>query len=43
MVIKWKVTLPELTGNEERTAYLYLPESYNYEPYKRYPVLYMFD
>ena len=43
MVIKWNVTLPELTGNEERTAYLYLPESYNYEPDKRYPVLYMFD
>lgn len=43
MVIKWKVTLPELTGSEERTAYLYLPESYNYEPDKRYPVLYMFD
>ena len=43
MVIKWKVTLPELTGSEERTVYLYLPESYNYEPDKRYPVLYMFD
>ena len=43
MVIKWKVTLPELTGREERTAYLYLPESYHYEPDKRYPVLYMFD
>ena len=43
MIIKWKVTLPELTGREERTAYLYLPESYHYEPDKRYPVLYMFD
>lgn len=43
MVIKWNVTLSELTGRQERTAYLYLPESYNYEPDKRYPVLYMFD
>ncbi|MGN0405829.1 MAG: alpha/beta hydrolase [Bariatricus sp.] len=43
MVIKWKVTLPELTGEQERTAYVYLPESYNYENKKHYPVLYMFD
>lgn len=43
MVHKWKVTIPELTGQEERGAYVYLPESYEYEPDKRYPVLYMFD
>lgn len=43
MVIKWNVTIPKLTGHEERRAYIYLPESYNYEPDKRYPVLYMFD
>lgn len=43
MVNKWKITIPELTGTEERSAYIYLPESYNYEPERRYPVLYMFD
>ena len=43
MVEKWNITIPELTGDEERRAYIYLPESYNSEPDKRYPVLYMFD
>ena len=35
MVITWNVTVPELTGDA--------PESYDREPDKRYPVLYMFD
>ena len=43
MVNKWKIQIPELTGEEERNAYIYLPESYQYEQEKRYPVLYMFD
>lgn len=43
MVEKWNVTIPELTGDESRRAYIYLPESYQYETEKRYPVLYMFD
>ena len=43
MVITWNVTVPELTGDAPRKAYLYLPESYDREPDKRYPVLYMFD
>ena len=43
MVITWNVTIPELTGEEARKAYLYLPESYDREPDKRYPALYMFD
>ena len=42
MINNWKVVLPELTGSEERNAYIYLPESYNYSE-QRYPVLYMFD
>lgn len=42
MVLKWKVTIPELTGQEERLAYLYLPDSYHISN-RRYPVLYMFD
>lgn len=43
MVIKWDVTLPELTGTQTRNAYLYLPDSYEYDSSRRYPVLYMFD
>lgn len=43
MVDKWNITIPELTGEEERRAYVYLPESYFKGPKKRYPVLYMFD
>lgn len=43
MINKWNITIPELTGDEERGVYLYLPESYNYDHFKRYPVLYMFD
>ncbi len=43
MVNTWNITIPELTENETRKAYIYLPESYKYEPDRRYPVLYMFD
>ena len=43
MVITWNVTVPELTGDAPRKAYLYLPEAYDREPDKRYPVLDMFD
>lgn len=43
MIKKWNVTLPRLTGEKTRKAYIYLPDSYKKEPDKRYPVLYMFD
>ena len=43
MVEVFKVKLPLLAGEEERNAYIYLPESYQWDPGKRYPVLYMFD
>lgn len=43
MIEVWNVTIPELTGDEPRRAYIYLPESYLHEPDRRYPVLYMFD
>ena len=43
MVKQWEVTIPELTGDKARGAYIYLPDSYAYEPERRYPVLYMFD
>ncbi len=43
MVKTWNVTIPKLTGEIERRAYLYLPDGYDADPEKRYPVLYMFD
>ena len=43
MIQKWNVTIPELTGDEPRGVYLYLPRSYDWEPDCHYPVLYMFD
>lgn len=43
MVRKWKITIPELTGDEERNVYVYLPDSYDEDLETRYPVLYMFD
>lgn len=42
MVQTWDVTIPKLTGDEARRAYIYLPDSYDQEEL-RYPVLYMFD
>ncbi|MCI6060421.1 MAG: alpha/beta hydrolase-fold protein [Dorea sp.] len=43
MVYTWDITIPELTADEPRKAYVYLPESYQEDPDQRYPVLYMFD
>lgn len=43
MLIKWNVTIPRLSGNVPRRAFIWLPDSYDAEPEKRYPVLYMFD
>jgi predicted alpha/beta superfamily hydrolase len=43
MVIKCDVSIPKLTGDRTRRAYIYLPESYRTEPNRRYPVMYMFD
>ena len=43
MVKKWSVKIPELSGEKTRRIYLYLPDSYDKEPAKRYPVMYMFD
>lgn len=42
MVIREKVTIPTLSGEAERTSYVYLPTDYENGD-KRYPVLYMFD
>ena len=43
MIEIWDVTLPELTGEEERRAYVYLPETLEDGDERRFPVLYMFD
>ena len=43
MVRKWNVAIPKLSGDKKRRVYLYLPRSYDKEPQKRYPVMYMFD
>ena len=43
MIEVWDVTLPELTGEEERRAYIYLPQAAEDDDQLRFPVLYMFD
>ena len=43
MVKKWNVQIPNLSGDMMRKAYIYLPESYEKDEEKRYPVMYMFD
>ncbi len=43
MVIKWNTTIPKLSGANERRVYVYLPDSYDSDSERRYPVMYMFD
>ena len=43
MVEKWDVTIPELTGDQPRRCYVYLPGDYEKYPARTYPVMYMFD
>ena len=43
MIEVWDITLPELTGEEKRRAYVYLPLQAMYGDGQRFPVLYMFD
>ena len=43
MIDQWNLTIPELTGDEPRRAYVYVPDSFEQDPDLRYPVLYMFD
>ena len=42
MVIRNKVKIPTLSGEDERTSYIYLPVGYERGD-RRYPVLYTFD
>ena len=41
MLDKWTLTIPQLTGEEIRKAYIYIPDGYPEDV--RFPVLYMFD
>ena len=43
MMIEWDVTIPKLSGEKTRRVYICLPESYEENEEKRYPVMYMFD
>ena len=43
MIKKWYLTIPELTGDIQRRAYVYVPDEFKKHPDRRYPVLYMFD
>ena len=43
MLIKWNVTIPKLSGSAPRKVYIWLPDDYELQPDKHYPVLYMFD
>ena len=43
MVTVWNVTIPKLTGEKTRRAYIYLPDYYDVDPNRRFPVMYMFD
>lgn len=43
MIKTFDITIPPLSGKKTRKGYLYLPDSYEVDLDKRYPVLYMFD
>ena len=43
MVKIWDVTIPRLSGEKTRRVYLYLPDSYEKDKSRHYPVMYMFD
>ena len=43
MIVSWDVTIPTLSGDEPRRAYVYVPEGWDDIEEQRYPVLYMFD
>lgn len=43
MIYKWDVTIPQLSGDNTRKGYVYLPDNYDADPDRRFPVMYMFD
>lgn len=42
MVYTWKIQIPDLSGDEQRLVYLYMPADWETSG-RRYPVMYMFD
>lgn len=43
MVIRRTLTVPPLTGQRPRRVYIYLPDDYDEDWNRRFPVMYMFD
>ena len=43
MIITWNLTIPQLSGDQTRRAYVYVPQSYGEDLERRYPVMYFFD
>ena len=43
MVVRGKIKIPALSGDKERTYYVYLPSGYGKNREARFPVIYMFD
>ena len=43
MIKKFSITIPPLSGKEERVGYIYFPPTYDSNTEDRYPVMYMFD
>lgn len=43
MFYQWEITIPELSGDEPRRVYLYLPRAYFKHREARFPVMYMLD
>ena len=43
MMETWTLTIPELSGDAPRRAYVYVPDSFENDGTERYPVLYLFD
>lgn len=43
MIYKFPITIPQLSGDDQRMLYVYTPKGYERNRRKRYPVLYLFD
>ena len=43
MITRWNITIPQLTADTPRKAYVYVPDCWQADRRRRFPVLYMFD
>ena len=43
MIDRWEITIPQLTAEAPRKAYVYVPDWFKEGSTERFPVLYMFD